>query len=551
MLFNEAKCKCLYIGHRNQHNVYTKSMRNHDMKSFWKDVSSTYSRKVPLATTVNGASDPSTICDMWKNQFKTLLNCVTTDTHKCATIDALSTIYDDSYINVTPDMVSVAIGKLKCGKACGSDRLFAEHYIHADSRLAVLLSTFFTSALTHGHVPDAFMQSILVHVIKNKSGDSNDVNNYRPIALVTIASKNFETILLDVMEPFIVTCDNQFGFKKKHSTEHCIYALKNVISYYNWFGSPVYTCFLDASKAFDRVEHWSLFKKLIDRNVPLVVVRLLVHWYRQQTLCVKWGRNTSSFFTVTNGVRQGGILSPFLFTLYVDDLSHQLNNSKVGCHINNVCITHLFYADDLCLMAPSPVGLQLLIDICAKYGFENDLLFNRSKSVCMVVKPRGRNVSTPLMFLNGDALEYVDSVKYLGVVLSQDMKDDADMSRHLRSFYARSNVIFRKFHHCSASIKVNLIKTYYAPYCSQLWVNHTKCSYNKLRVAYNNAYRRVLGYVKSDSASNMFVNNQVENFDAHNRHLIYSLRSRILNCENSIVVCLNDCFYIRGRYMWT
>ena len=59
------------------------------------------------------------------------------------------------------------------------------------------------------------MQSILVPVIKNKSGDSNDVNNYRPIALVTIASNIFETILLDVMEPFIVTCDNQFGFKKK------------------------------------------------------------------------------------------------------------------------------------------------------------------------------------------------------------------------------------------------------------------------------------------------------------------------------------------------
>ena len=86
------------------------------------------------------------------------------------------------------------------------------------------------------------MQSILVPVIKNKSGDSSDVNNYRPIALVTIASKMFEMIVLDFMEPFIVTCDNQFVFKKKHSTEHCIYALKNVISYYNWFGS-VYVFF--------------------------------------------------------------------------------------------------------------------------------------------------------------------------------------------------------------------------------------------------------------------------------------------------------------------
>ena len=84
----------------------------------------------------------------------------------------------------------------------------------------------------------------------------------------------------------------------------------------------------------------------------------------------------------------------------------------------------------------------------------------------MVLKPRGRNVSTPLMFLNGVALEYVDRVKYLGVLLSQDMKDDVDMSRHLRIFfYARSNVIFRKFRHCYASIKVNLIKTYCALYC--------------------------------------------------------------------------------------
>ena len=90
------------------------------------------------------------------------------------------------------------------------------------------------------------------------------------------------------------------------------------------------------------------------------------------------------------------------------------------------------------------------------------------------------------------------------------------MNRHLRSFYAHSNVMFCKFDHCLASIKVNLIKTNCAPYWSQLWVNHTKWSYNKLRVAYNNAYRRVLGYVKSDNAGNMFVNNQVENLDAHN-----------------------------------
>ena len=107
------------------------------------------------------------------------------------------------------------------------------------------------------------------------------------------------------------------------------------------------------------------------------------------------------------------------------------------------------------------------------------------------------------MYINSVALEYVDTVKYLDVMLSNDMKDDADMNRHLRNFYAISNVIFRKCDHCSASITVNLIKTYCAPYCSQFRVNHSTCSYNKLRVAYTNAYRRMLGYAKSVSASNI------------------------------------------------
>ena len=82
---------------------------------------------------------------------------------------------------------------------------------------------------------------------------------------------------------------------------------------------------------------------------------------------------TSCFFSVSNGVRQGGILSPYLFAIYMDDLSVTLNNAKVGCHINNRCANHMLYADDLCVIAPSPRGLQSLLDIYTKYGLENDI----------------------------------------------------------------------------------------------------------------------------------------------------------------------------------
>ena len=284
---------------------------------------------------------------------------------------------------------------------------------------------------------------------------------------------------------------------------------------------------------------FALFKKLIDRGMPDVFVRLLVYWYRTQNACVRWSTACSEMFTVSNGVRQGGILSPLFFNVYMDGLSDILCKTECGCTMGGRMINHLMYADDVVLLSPSAKGLQRLINICAAYGDSHDIKFNHAKTVCMYLPSKGNcTLNSPLIYLNSQLLSLVPKFKYLGSLITQDNSDDENMRR-------------QRFHHCSASIKVNLIKTYCAPYCSQLWVNHTKCSYNKLRVAYNNAYRRVLGYVKSDSASNMFVNNQVDNFDAHNRHLIYSLRSRILNCNNSIVVCLNDCFYIRGRYMWT
>ena len=366
--------------------------------------------------------------------------------------------------------------------------------------------------------------------------DICDVNNYRPIALVTVASKIFEIILLDIFELSLQTSDNQFGFKKKHSTDHCLFVLKNVIDYYRSHGSPIYTCLLDASRAFDRVNHWNLFKKLINRGVPLIVVRILVYWYRTQTFCVKWGSVTSVFFNVSNGVRQGGILSPYLFVIYVDDLSALLNSSGVGCHINNSPINHIFYADDLCLMAPSPSGLQKLLDICVRFGLDNDIIYNTNKSMCMVFKPPSYSCKCPPMYLGNDTLDYVDRAKYLGVLLTANFKDDDDMMKHLRAFYIRSNTLIRKFYHCSIDIKLLLFRSYCTPsYCSHLWVNFNKVTYNKLRVAYNNVYRRILGYSRRDSASNMFVTNGIDNFDTLIRKNVYSFRSRVQSIKNSLV----------------
>ena len=101
---------------------------------------------------------------------------------------------------------------------------------------------------------------------------------------------------------------------------------------------------MDASKAFDRVSHWLLFKKLIDRGMPLIFVSILMEWYTTKKACVRWGSAVSDSSVVTNGVRQGGILSPLLFNVYGwPDSSSSLSNTPTGCAIGDVMVNHSMY----------------------------------------------------------------------------------------------------------------------------------------------------------------------------------------------------------------
>ena len=87
---------------------------------------------------------------------------------------------------------------------------------------------------------------------------------------------------------------------------------------------------------------------------------------------------------VSNGVRQGGILSPYLFCVYADELSRMLNNVNAGCFVGATLVNHLMYADDLVLLAPSAAGLSLFLSACSYYGIEFDVKFNSGKTNVMV-----------------------------------------------------------------------------------------------------------------------------------------------------------------------
>ena len=128
--------------------------------------------------------------------------------------------------------------------------------------------------------------------------------------------------------------------------------------------------------------------------------------------------------------QQGGLLSPALFNLYINNLSKQLVKCKTGCLIGNTLLNHLMYADDLAddLTTPSTVGFQQLFDICSEYGVEFDVQYNAKKSVVLICRTKeDQKLHFPMFYLSGQSLCVSNCTKYLGHIITDKMEDDDDM----------------------------------------------------------------------------------------------------------------------------
>ena len=298
----------------------------------------------------------------------------------------------------------------------------------------------------------------MVPVLKDLQGNHGDTQNYRPITIAPILSKLFENVLKSVFYDHLFTSDNQFGFKRSSSTTHALHCLKETVTYYINNGSRVYCAFLDASKAFDRLVHSGLFIKLIERHVPIVFLDVIISWYDGLRCRVKWGDHFSDWFSVEAGVRQGGVLSPDFYCIYVNDLIHKLANSGKGCYYLGIFAAALFYADDMAILAPSIKALKHLLDICGDYCLKWDICLNARKSkVLYFGKPI--NIAFTIT-LNGNEVEWASEWKYLGVTLKSGKKFGCSVTDRIKKFYRCANSIFRIEGHSNDIVMLRLIESH-------------------------------------------------------------------------------------------
>ena len=205
------------------------------------------------------------------------------------------------------------------------------------------------------------------------------------------------------------------------------------------------------------VNYWKLFPKLLDDSCNSSVITILAFWYshQHQQVCVRWRNSLSSSFhsDIANGTRQGGILSPTLFSRYIRDLLAEITQLHVGCNIGGLFVNVLAYADDIVLLAPSWSALQHLLSALQQHVSNIDMICSTKKSVCMIFEPRDRtkimNVSFQQFTLEGCSLQFVKMFKYLASHMITDSMTTCNarfvicLSEPIYSFGVLASVLLR------------------------------------------------------------------------------------------------------------
>ncbi|MEW8544141.1 MAG: reverse transcriptase family protein, partial [Candidatus Thiodiazotropha sp.] len=445
-----------YRRHINNNANKIKSLKFSNPKKFWRFI------------TRKQKSNPDVDVDAFYQFMKNLNTSTTEDVNSFSGLNIDETLISEELNEcISLDEIKTNALKLVNGKSSGLDSVLNEHIKSTLHLMLPIYHKLFNIVFDTGVIPSAWTEGCIIPIYKNK-GNTKDPENYRPITLLSCFGKLFTAIinarLQTYAQEFDVIGENQTGFRKNYSTMDNVFALHILFDLMSKSKRKLHCAFIDFRKAFDTVWRIGLWRKLIDSQIRGKCFNIIYNLYQGIKSCVSVNGVKSPFFQCSIGVRQGENLSPFLFSIYLNDLENYLrinDVSGIDCTIHSDELFMFFkmfvllYADDTVLLAESSDDLQHALNIFEKFCTEWKLTVNIDKTK-IIVFGRGKSKSNLKFFYKQTQVEIVKQYKYLGVIISRGGSLAATIKHNCEQATKAMYVLIRKIRSLNLSIDLQL-----------------------------------------------------------------------------------------------
>jgi len=426
----------------------------------------------------------------------------------------LDRLWPNTQDNEVPDLlkseVRDAIKRLKPRKKPGIDEIEGELISHGGEVAVEAMYQICSKIWSTGQFPKLWTRSLIVLI--HKKGDKTKCDNYRTISLICHASKIILQIIRSRMKERIESqmAEEQAGFRANRGTIEQIFSLRLIAEkYLELRDRDLYHIFIDFKKAFDRVWHEGLWKIMNHFGIQPKLIQLIENLYKNTESAVIVERERTEWFKQTVGVRQGCILSPKLFNLFLEYIMREatIDVEDTGANINGRRVNNLRFADDIDLVAELLEEAQRLLNKVDEKSSQFGLEISETKTEWLLMSRRtDAETAHEQITLRGKPLNRVDKFKYLGSTISSDNECEHDIKIRTASALNSMSSLDKIWRNPKISIetKKRLYKTLILPialYGCETWILK-KNTENKLLVFEMAVLRRILGVSRRERIRN-------------------------------------------------
>ncbi|CAD6197841.1 unnamed protein product [Caenorhabditis auriculariae] len=430
---------------------------------------------------------------------------------------------------IIEEEVAHAIRRLKNGTAAGPDNISTEILKSGGDALNRLLAKRFSTYLKNNEIPEQWKVSKTILI--PKKGDLTDLNNFRPISLLSVVYKLFTKIIVNRLEKKLDDFQppSQAGFRRNFCCLDHIHTLTQVVERHREYHLPLALAFVDYRKAFDSVEINAMLNSLVAAGIPTKYIDLIEKCNEGTSTTIQLF-NKKLTIPIGKGVRQGDTISPKLFSTALEDAMRQLGwdtnrdwedgNVIKGINIDGKILTNLRFADDIVLFANNTSDLSSMLNDLDAVGKKIGLQMNEKKTQWM----RNRFCDQGNVTLEGRDLLEVNSYVYLGreVNMTNDLKPE--IARRRRAGWAAFNSIKEVTNQLKdPKLRAHIFEASVIPaisYATEVWPD-TKNTTTALRTSYRALERALLGttrfeqWKKEQTSTDLRQRSQIQDLEEH------------------------------------